>query len=308
MACIPEKNCVALISFTNCFRYRSIHNSPFGAFKERGKYMKFALLRSGSSGNCSFFEHNDTCILIDAGMSQKRIKEVLEEVGKEPESINAIINTHLHADHLNYSTLQICRKFNIPLWVHQRNIGALKTSFKKEFIESFEVNCYSDTTFSIGEMVIQPFEVSHDAYAVTSGFSIRPENEAQKFITYAADLGIFPDHLIPFFKDSRAIILEANHDTDLLWKNPLRPYMHKKRVAGDCGHLSNIQSADALVKIVQASSKQPELVVLCHLSQDHNTPELAIKSITDIINKHGLDFTLEVALRHERTRMFEFCD
>jgi phosphoribosyl 1,2-cyclic phosphodiesterase len=84
--------------------------------------------------------------------------------------------------------------------------------------------------------------------------------------------------------------------------------MHKKRVAGDCGHLSNIQSADALVKIVQASSKQPELVVLCHLSQDHNTPELAVKSITDIINKHGLDFTLEVALRHERTRMFEFCE
>jgi len=241
--------------------------------------MKFSILRSGSSGNCSLIEEGGCRVLIDAGMSQKRIREVLEEVGTEPSCIKAVIATHLHSDHINYSTLQICRKFQIPLWVHQKNLGALKNSYKADLVEKVTIHKFTEEPFTIGPFSVQPFVVSHDAYAVTSGLSIRLLQSDDRILTYAADLGHFPDTLIPHFQNARAIVLEANHDRELLWNNPRRPYIHKKRVAGDTGHLSNEQSAEALIKISKISSQKPQLVVLCHLSQDHNTPDLAIKSI-----------------------------
>ncbi len=275
--------------------------------KELEKFkMKFSVLRSGSSGNCTLIEHDSCRILIDAGMSQKKIREVLEEVELDPSDIAAIVVTHLHSDHCNYSTIQICRKFGIELFIHHKNVPTLKTVIKKELSsDELRIRTFSDQTFQIGTLVLEPFEISHDAYVVTSGFSICPESVDGKYLTYAADLGFFPDNLIFRFQNAKNIILESNHDTDLLWKNPYRPYIHKKRVAGEKGHLSNKQSAEALIKIAQISTRRPDNVVLCHLSKDHNSPQLAFDSVSSLLKEHDIVLPLHVAKRDERTPFFE---
>jgi phosphoribosyl 1,2-cyclic phosphodiesterase len=268
--------------------------------------MKISILRSGSSGNCTLIEHDGFRILIDAGMSQKRIKEVLEEVDLDPAKISAIVVTHLHSDHCNYSTLQICRKFGLELYVHCKNLSPLHSVLQKDRIsDDLKVRTFSDQEFKIGTLVLKPFDISHDAYVVTSGFNVSPESSDETYLSYAADLGVFPDNLIHHFQNAKTIVLESNHDTDLLWKNPYRPYIHKKRVAGEKGHLSNRQSADALIKIAQISTRKPDNVILCHLSKDHNSPQLALDSVSAVLEEQNIKLALHVARRDQRTPFFE---
>jgi len=268
--------------------------------------MKVSILRSGSSGNCTLIEHCGCRILIDAGMSQKRIKEVLEEVDLDPTKISAIVVTHLHSDHCNYSTLQICRKFGIELFVHHKNVSPLNTVLQKGIRgDDLRVRTFNDQTFRIGTMLFKPFDISHDAYVATSGFNVSPESSNETYLSYAADLGVFPDDLICHFQNAKTIVLESNHDTDLLWKNPHRPYIHKKRVAGEKGHLSNRQSADALIKIAKTSTRKPDNVILCHLSKDHNSPQLALDSVSAILEEQNIELALHVARRDQRTPFFE---
>lgn len=268
--------------------------------------MKISILRSGSSGNCTLIEHNCCRILIDAGMSQKRIKEVLEEVDLDPAKISAIVATHLHSDHCNYSTLQICRKFGLELFVHSKNVSPLRSVLQKgRTSDDLKIRTFNDQPFQIGTLVLKPFDISHDAYVVTSGFNVSAESSDETYLSYAADLGVFPDNLSCHFKNAKTIVLESNHDTDLLWKNPYRPYVHKKRVAGEKGHLSNRQSAEALIKIAQISSRKPDNVILCHLSKDHNSPQLALDSVNTILAEQNIELALHVARRDQRTPFFE---
>lgn len=267
--------------------------------------MKICILRSGSSGNCSIIEDQGTYLLLDAGgMSQRRIKEVLSEIGITTEQISGLLITHTHSDHLNYSTLKVCEKNNIAVYIHIDNISIIKNSFGPTLFSNLKIIPFGKEPFVINQVIqVTPFEISHDAAKVTSGFSIM--NQSGDFFTYAADLGYFPDDLIPKFVNSKIIFIEANHDPELLWKNPDRPYIHKKRVAGNYGHLSNVQTADALMRIVNSSQTLPEKIVLCHLSKDHNSPELATATIKDILDKNGVELPIFVAKRNERTAFFD---
>ncbi|HEX2957110.1 MAG TPA: MBL fold metallo-hydrolase [Chitinispirillaceae bacterium] len=270
-----------------------------------GSFVRCKVLRSGSSGNCTLIEHQNQRILIDAGFSQRRILEILDESGISISSVSAVLVTHCHADHLNYSTLQVCRKNSIPLWINEANQATLRSLYKESLIERCAINYFTADQFTVGTFQVQPFELSHDAAGTTCGFVIKAVSSSGSMLTYAADLGIFPDMLIQYFKNSKVIILEANHDLELLWNNPLRPYIHKKRVTGDFGHLSNMQSADALIRICKSSSVAPEKVILCHLSEDHNTPELARTTIKEILAREGVTMDLMVAERKCATPFVE---
>lgn len=269
--------------------------------------MKICLLRSGSSGNCLFLEHDSKYLLVDAGgMSQKKYHEILQEVNVTPDLLSGIVFTHTHSDHVNYSTIQVCRKYGIPIWIHELNIPVMKSLFGKIF-EDVTVHSFGADGFQVEEVSFESFAVSHDAAEVTSGFKIREEGSKQ-FFTYAADLGFFPDGLKKYFSGASYIFLESNHDTDLLWNNPRRPYIHKRRVASDSGHLSNTQCADALVKIIGESSDKPRGLILCHLSNDHNSPRLAIDTVGSILNNSGISVPIYAASRHEKTVFFEYKD
>ncbi|MDO5577644.1 MAG: MBL fold metallo-hydrolase, partial [Fibrobacter sp.] len=216
--------------------------------------LKFCVLRSGSSGNCTLIECDNFRVLVDAGMSQKRVREVLEDVGLVIEDINAIIITHLHLDHLNYSTFQLCNKNKIPLWVHSQNVPLIVSKYKRNWSSVVNINGFATEPFCIGPITIQPFEISHDSEGITTGFRFGI-NSNEKLLTYAADLGYFPDEIIPYFVNSQAVILEANHDVELLKNNPSRPEIHKQRVLGDCGHLSNFHTADAITRVLERQKK-----------------------------------------------------
>jgi phosphoribosyl 1,2-cyclic phosphodiesterase len=266
--------------------------------------MRICVLRSGSSGNCLLIENGTSRILIDAGgMSQRKLREILLEAELTPDQLDGIVITHTHSDHINYSTIQTCRKYTIPIWIHRINIPFLINQYQLNN-EDHRFIPFNMESFEISGFCIEPFEVSHDAPEVTCGFRIS-EKSSGKVFTYAADLGCFPDSLLPFFKGASVIFLEANHDTELLWKNPQRPYVHKKRVAGNNGHLSNIQCAEAIVKIIGDSGKLPQKLVLCHLSKDHNSPQLAIDTVAKILEKEKISVPVVAASRYERSDYFE---
>lgn len=267
--------------------------------------MKICVLRSGSSGNCTYIEHDGFRMLLDAGgMSQRRLREVLKEIDLEPENLNALLVTHTHSDHVNYSALKICEKCNIAVYLHEVNADVLGNIVGSKLMSRIKLVKFGDNPFEIDQKIqVTPFEVSHDAPKITNGFSILDEHG--KAITYAADLGYFPESLAPKFNNASIIFLEANHDLKLLWNNPRRPYVHKKRVAGIFGHLSNEQTATALLRIFDKSEMMPLSIVLCHLSQDHNSPELALEKIGEILDKEGVAIPMNVAPRHQRTSFFE---
>lgn len=266
--------------------------------------MRICFLRSGSSGNCLLIENGASRILVDAGgMSQRKLKEILLEAQLTPDQLDGIVITHTHSDHINYSAVQICQKYAIPMWIHQHNVPVLKSQYRLND-EDYQIIPFNTEMFEISEICFEPFEVSHDAPEVTCGFRISDKISGKTF-TYAADLGYFPDSLLPFFKGASMIFLEANHDTELLWKNPQRPYIHKVRVAGNTGHLSNVQCADAIVKIVADSEELPSKLILCHLSKDHNSPQLAIDTVIKILEKEKISVPVFAASRHERSEYFD---
>jgi phosphoribosyl 1,2-cyclic phosphodiesterase len=267
--------------------------------------VKICILRSGSSGNCSVIENDGQHILLDSGgMSQKKIREILSEINLTPEQISALVVTHTHSDHINYSTLKICEKCSIPIFIHRENIDILHRLHGSSIISKLNFQTFENDRFLINDSTLfTPFPVSHDAEKVTCGFSV--ENQDGKKFSYAADLGCFTQTLIPYFSNIHTLIIEANHDVDLLWNNTERTFFHKKRVSGDFGHLSNIQTADALIAIIECCQTLPDRIIFCHLSKDHNSPELALATIKDILDKKGIYVPLYVAERYKRTEFFE---
>ncbi|MDG5813473.1 MBL fold metallo-hydrolase [Chitinispirillales bacterium ANBcel5] len=264
--------------------------------------MKFSILRSGSSGNCTFVEHKDTRLLIDAGgMSRKKLVEILNEIDVDPCSITAIINTHLHGDHLNRATLSFCRTFSVPLWIHQNNTEPFQQIFGGKPSKRVEVNSF-DEKFAIGEIMFEAFEIPHDARGLTFGFKFYPSNGCSDLIVgYATDLGYAPEDLTEHLSNVKVLCLEANHDPALLWDNPNRTWNHKKRVTGARGHLSNLQSAQTIERIAKSSSSEIETVILCHLSEDHNTPDLALGEVKRFLKEQGINLDIFYAQRHQRT-------
>lgn len=275
-------------------------------FKDQ-QALKFSILRSGSSGNCTFIEHQNTRVLLDAGLSsRKKIVESLQEIGVEPESIDAVVCTHLHGDHLGRSTLSFCGTFQTSLWIHHQNEIPFCSRYPAKFRANVDLHTFLDDSFSIGGIRFEPFEVAHDAVGVTHGFRFYSADEPDRVVGYAADLGSACETVVGGFRDVSIICIESNHDPELLWKNPLRTTEHKKRVTGGRGHISNVQCAEAIVASMKASSVKPSTVILCHLSEDHNTPELARTTVRNILTEHGLSPELVVASRNERTVFFEF--
>lgn len=251
--------------------------------------LETCVLASGSSGNCIYIASKKTRVLIDAGLSAKQVALRLEQIGVPPESINGICVSHEHGDHVNgIRVLQ--KRHNIPVFVNAGTLSGMQRQPKADEIKAkiFQTG----SAFTIGDITIEPFSVPHDAYEPV-GFRLQT---TETTIGVATDLGMSTALVRDKLKGCNAIILESNHDEDLLREAP-RPWPLKQRIRSRQGHLSNI---DAARLITESATDALEHVFLAHLSSDCNTPETAMRTVASQLRLDGLGhISLEIAKASE---------
>ena len=246
-------------------------------------------LRSGSSGNLTLISHAGTVLLVDAGLqSQRSLSAALADAGRQWSEVNAVLASHLHSDHVNHNAAACCARHNIPIHIHRENLDRFARQVLTRTPAQAPLQPFSDNeTFSIGKISVRPFRVPHDAHGVTCGFSFTSVGgETDAKVTMATDLGCNENGLFEEFIDSNLILIEANYDENLL---SLSRRLDKNRVRSNRGHLSNLQAGKFLVRVLLESRKMPSAVILCHLSRDHNTPELARNTVREILSAHRFD-------------------
>ncbi|MCX7694231.1 MAG: MBL fold metallo-hydrolase [Caloramator sp.] len=253
--------------------------------------MDFCSLYSGSSGNSIYVGNERTKLLVDAGLSGKKIQEGLLDIGVKPNEINAILITHEHDDHIKAAGI-LSRRFNIPIYANAETWSAMESQIgevKEENIKVF--NNYNP--FEIGDITVIPFKIPHDA-SNPCGYSFIEKN---KKISIATDIGHASKEVKDNIKDSDLILLESNHDVEMLKVGPY-PYYLKRRVLSDVGHLSNEDCGRTIVDILNSRIKR---IILGHLSKTNNYPELAYRTVLSILQSNGIrdgvDIDLDIAHR-----------
>jgi phosphoribosyl 1,2-cyclic phosphodiesterase len=209
--------------------------------------------------------------MLDCGFSCKETVNRLQRLDIDPTMVDAIVVTHEHNDHLS-GVGTFSRKFNVPVWMNYgtfraRNIGVL-----------YELNLFnSQQSFTINDLQLKPFIVPHDSReAVQFVFS-----HNNKHLGIVTDLGHISPHVLSFLGNLDALVIESNHDIDMLWSGSYRHSL-KQRVSGDYGHLSNHQAAE-LVKRLDIRSLQ--FLIAAHLSDENNSVERTIATFTQVLNK-----------------------
>ena len=207
--------------------------------------MRLCSIASGSSGNCIYIGDDTTHLLVDTGISKKRIEEGLKELEIKGDELQGILITHEHVDHIQGLGV-FSRKYAVPVYATHGTIEGIKANKNiGRLPEGLLHEVQVDQTFRLGDMDIRPFAISHDANE-PSGYRI--EN-GSKPAAVATDLGIYDDYTIENLKNLNGIVLEANHDIHMLEVGPY-PYPLKRRVMGDKGHLSNELSGRLLCDIL----------------------------------------------------------
>ena len=233
--------------------------------------MRMCSIASGSSGNCIYVGSDNTHLLIDTGISKKKIDEGLAELGLTGEDISGILITHEHSDHIQGLGV-FCRKYEVPVYATKGTlIGIQNYKSLGKMPEGLYREIRKNEAFEIGDLLVKPFEISHDANE-PSGYRIEKED---KSVAVATDLGKFDDYTIENLKNLNGIVLEANHDVHMLEVGPY-PYYLKQRVLGNHGHLSNELSGRLLCNILHDKLK---FIMLGHLSKENNFPELAYETV-----------------------------
>lgn len=253
--------------------------------------MKFCSLYSGSSGNSLFVASDTTRILVDSGLTGKKIQEGLKAIDVDPATINGMVITHEHDDHIKSAGI-LSRRFNIPIYANTKTWRAMAPMIGEVRDENIKVFNEYDP-FQIGDIVVKPFEIPHDA-ASPCGYSFVHEDRK---ISIATDIGCMTPSILESIMDSDLVLLEANHDVEMLKIGPY-PYVLKRRVLSDRGHLSNEAAGHAIVKLLEGRTKK---IILGHLSNTNNYPELALQTVLSVLEmsgfKDGEDFFIDVAHR-----------
>ena len=259
-------------------------------------------IASGSSGNCIYVGSDATHLLIDAGISGKRTEAGLEELGISGRDLDGIFITHEHADHISGLKV-LARKYEIPLYATRGTIDAIKKMKSGGEIDSdLWVEVKEDLRLALKDLTVYPLRISHDA-AQPVAYRIGYGNRR---VAVCTDLGEYNDYTVECLKGLDAILLEANHDVNMLQVGPY-PYPLKQRILGKRGHLSNENSGRLLSRILHDGMKY---ISLGHLSQENNLPELAYEAVRMEITLgdnpyRAEDFQIQVARRSEISPVME---
>jgi phosphoribosyl 1,2-cyclic phosphodiesterase len=241
----------------------------------------FCPIASGSSGNSVFISVGGTKILIDAGLSGVRIEKGLRALGVDCGAVDAVFITHEHSDHTMGAYI-LSRRFDIPIYAtpgtwqaleRNRNMGTIAKQ-NKRFV-------YADEDMIFGDAVIRPFPISHDANEPV-GYSVYAGG---KKVTVTTDIGCVTDGLKENIMNSDVLLIESNHDVDMLM-NGSYAYPLKKRVMSDTGHLSNVNCGKLLAEIMCGRLKH---IYLGHLSLENNRPSLAYETVHAILEANGIE-------------------
>ncbi len=233
--------------------------------------MRLCSIASGSNGNCIYVGDDSTHLLVDTGISKKRVEQGLLELDVKGEKLDGILITHEHIDHIQGLGV-FCRRYGVPVYATKGTIEGIKKcnslgKLPEGILHEINVN----ERFRLGSLFIRPFAISHDARE-PSGFRIEGGGSS---VAVATDLGTYDAYIVENLKNLDAIVLEANHDIHMLEVGPY-PYPLKQRVMGAMGHLSNELSGRLLCDILHDGLKA---VVLGHLSKENNYAKLAYETV-----------------------------
>lgn len=266
--------------------------------------MDFCSIASGSSGNCIYVGSESHSVLIDAGISCKRITEGLRGIGRSPADLDAVLVTHEHSDHISGLGV-MSRRYHIPIYstpATARQIRRYAPLGKLD--EDLFHDIEADLVFEIGDLSVRAFRISHDA-ADPVAYRIECGGKAA---AVATDMGTYSRYTLDHLQNLDAVLVEANHDENMLQVGPY-PYYLKCRIAGDKGHLSNTAAGDLLAQILNDHMKA---AFLGHLSQTNNYAALAYATVISQITlnehcpyKEG-DIPVLVAKREEPMELMNF--
>lgn len=260
--------------------------------------MQYCSIASGSSGNCIYVGHNNTHLLVDVGISGKRVKAGLDEIGIAPEELSAIFITHEHIDHIGGLGV-ISRKYHIPVFCTSKTRRAiLSTKSVGKMDESLFREVCPDEDITLEDICISPSATWHDAVDPVC-YSFLAEGSKVSVVT---DLGDFDEYLIHKLKDSDGLYIEANHDVRMLEAGAY-PYSLKMRILGKRGHLSNERSGELILRLLNPRLKE---ITLGHLSKENNYPELAYEAVRSTLLMNQVDLSqvhLQVANRDQCSPM-----
>lgn len=260
----------------------------------------FCSFASGSSGNSYLIKTEKTALLLDCGISGKKIKDALKASDLSSSDLAAILITHEHTDHVKSIRVTSGNAKSAPIYASE---GTLSQIRDKVPYERTRVISSDKESFSVGDIKIRPFKVSHDAL---EPFGYEFEADGRK-ITVLTDTGYITDRAFDLSLESDLLVLEANHEKNILLCGPY-PYSLKQRILSPMGHISNDDAADCLLKIMQErkSPKKPTFA-LAHLSTTNNSPDMAVLTVKNHLFGENFieneDYTLTVLARDRNSHM-----
>ncbi len=256
--------------------------------------LRIASLASGSKGNATLIFSDSTAILVDVGISFKRIKSELARFGLTPSSIDGVVITHEHTDHI--AALPKISE-HAPVYAHPLTARAIY--FRNIDLKNYCEQEFYEGGFEIGDIEVIPFRTPHDAvYPLSYSFRLAQGQQ----VSVATDIGKPTTGVYNNIKESEVVLLEANYDIEML-KNGSYPEQLKKRITDGLGHLSNDMTASLAEKLIGGATRT---LLLGHLSENNNMPVIALKTVEERLNKCGCtDIEVHVASQRSPSDVYE---
>lgn len=261
--------------------------------------LNFCSLASGSSGNCQYIATEKTGLLLDAGMSGKYIANAMESINANPHSLDGILVTHEHSDHISGIGVMM-RRYGLKLYITELTFNALEKKLGK--YDDSQIVIIDHGPLTIGDIDIQPVAISHDAIDPLMYNFMHKSSK----VSIATDLGTIDEAVVKSIEGADLLMIESNHDIEML-KVGRYPHYLKKRILSDVGHLSNISAGVIAAEVIKRGHTKN--ILLAHLSKDNNFPDLAFETVKCRLEEEGImvgtDVNLDMTYRDHVGRFYQ---